>query len=402
MIPIIYNIFVFAIIFIVYIYGTHKFTQKLAETRQKNFIWLLFLVHSLFTMAFYLYSTNSASDADAYYKAAFVAEDWFSLFGMGANFMRFISYPFTKLQLSYFNINLLFSIFGLFGFYNLYYLLIKNAYTDNSKIYWGANVLLLLPTFHFYTSGISKDNLIFFSITTILIYIYQNKIINLKFLFTLVFIFLIRSYLFIFLLTSYGVYLLFLSKIQLVKRLSIMLVGIVCLILIEPIISTKLNIEIFSMNNIDLFLTRVQSFGTNSRLGGSIIDAANMSIFRRMFTYSYLPLIWESNSILKHLTSFENFLLLIILVKFLFSRGKYKFFKQSNLLIKFTVVFSLLTWFVLSFTLYNLGLSTRQKYMYIPYLYFIIFIYFEYRSKSNTVIDSNLAINKISNLKSKV
>ena len=120
------------------------------------------IVHCLFAVLFYLYSINFASDAIAYFDWADSADGWFSLFGMGANFMRFITYPLAKLQISYFNINLLFSVFSLYGFFNLYYLLIKKAHTDGSKIHWGANVLFLLPTFHFNTVGISKDNLILF------------------------------------------------------------------------------------------------------------------------------------------------------------------------------------------------------------------------------------------------
>ncbi|MDC3388815.1 hypothetical protein OAX11_04835 [Flavobacteriaceae bacterium] len=377
LIYLIYNIFIFAGIFAGYFYVTKKFTLKFIHSRQKFFIWLLLLVHGFFSLAFYLYSSNSPSDAIAYYDAGLITNDWFSLFGMGAYFMKFITFPLVKLQVSYFNINLIFSVFGLYGFYNLYYLLIKRAHSDDSKIHWGANVLFLLPTFHFYTSGISKDNLIFFSITTLLTYICFKKKFNSKLILILILIFFIRSYLLVLLMVTYGFYMLLLSNVNFVKRITIFLFGVSILIFIEPVISQKLNIEIFSFESLDRFLERVQTFGTNVKLGGSIIDSSEMSVFRRMFSYSYLPLIWESNSILKHLTSLENFLLLYIFVKFLFSKGKFKLFTKSDVLIKLCLIYSLLTWFIMSFTLYNLGLSTRQKYVYIPYLYFAIFLHFK-------------------------
>ncbi|GEM_PF-3129070 len=381
----IFNVLVFATIITVYLYGTKKVTLKMSNVWQKKFIWLLLLFHLLFTFAFYLLSVNSTSDAGAYYKVASWSKSWFTLFGMGADFMRFITYPFVKLQFSYFNINLLFSIFGLFGFYNLYYLLIKIAHKDNSKIYWGANVLFLLPTFHFYTSGISKDNFLFFLVTTLMTYLYFKERKIWKYFVILLLIFFVRSYLLIFLFVSYLIYILFLSKIKVIIRVSIILLGLLALFIMEPIISSKLNIEIFSLDSVAQFLERVQSYGTNDRLGGGIIDASNMSVLYRMFAFSYLPLILESNSLLKHLTSVENFFLLFIFFKFLLSSGKFKLFSTSIPLIKVTIVYTLITWFIMSFTLYNLGVSTRHKYMYIPYLYLVIFVHLKKRKDISLV-----------------
>lgn len=377
---IIYNTFICGFILLLYLFIAQKNVKKYNVLRRKNFVWLLMFVHILFALMFYLYSINFASDATAYFKSASESSSWFSLFGTGADFMRFVIYPFTKLQISYFNTSLFLSVFGLIGFYNLYFLLIKRAHLDSSKIHWGASILFLLPTFHFYTSGISKDSLIFYFLTTLLVYFHLNKTNRWKYLLVFLFMFFIRSYVLIFLFAAIFIYAFLFSKIKITKRLYIIFGLIITLFILEPIISEKLNIELFSYESVDKFLSRVQSFGTNSRLGDSIIDGAEMTVLERMFTFSYVPLIYKSNSVLKHLTSIENLFLLLVFIQFLFSNYKLRILTKSSILIKICLLYSIITWFVLSFTLYNLGLSTRHKYMYIPYLYLVFFIHLKNKS----------------------
>ena len=120
------NLFiVFALFFFnIYIVFNYIKKLKLIKEGQHNFIWLICLEHFVFSFLFYLVSYTDTSDAIMYYEHSKSANNWFDLFSTGTSFIKFIIYPFAKIGLSYFSIHMIFSTFGVLGFYKLYMLLL--------------------------------------------------------------------------------------------------------------------------------------------------------------------------------------------------------------------------------------------------------------------------------------
>ena len=99
----------------------------------------------------------------------------------------------------------------------------------------------------------------------------------------------------------------------------------------------------------------------------------------QMFTYVFRPLPFEAHSIVALITSIENTILLILFMYITF-KSKFNFtvlFRNQNLWL-FTYAF--LTCTILALTTANLGIATRQKWMFMPiFIYLLIYAFNNYK-----------------------
>ena len=378
------NLFiVFALFFFnIYIVFNYIKKLKLIKEGQHNFIWLICLEHFVFSFLFYLVSYTDTSDAIMYYEHSKSANNWFDLFSTGTSFIKFIIYPFAKIGLSYFSIHMIFSTFGVLGFYKLYMLLLVELKNHSKSLDIVCLFFFLLPTFHFYTSGIGKDALVFYLLVIVFVYIKKYNKLHIKCFMPIVFIALIRPHIAAVIIISYLLVLFFSSQIKLKYKFGIVFLAAVLFFLGKPILEEKINIDLSSFASIEARLNSAQSYGLRTDNGSSSIDATNFGVVFKMFATAFLPLIWKADSVLKYIVSVENFYLVILLLLFLLKQGKIKFMKQLDVYIYVLIVYSFVIWFVFSQALYNLGLSTRQKYMFIPFLYFFIILFLSKKSKN--------------------
>jgi hypothetical protein len=110
--------------------------------------------------------------------------------------------------------------------------------------------------------------------------------------------------------------------------------------------------------------------------GGSSVDIASMSVPIRMITYAFRPLFFHANGLLGLIVSFENLFQasLIFCATYLIMRGKKS--QLSRFALLFFTSFTIISWFVLANTTANLGIATRQKWMFLPMLLVIAGSYF--------------------------
>ncbi len=114
----------------------------------KNYLWLLFGAHALFTIVYIIYVYSSASDSVAYYRAALSAEDWFSLWGTGTIFIKFFAWPFAHfIGLSYYSVMIIFSFFGFIAMVLFYLAAIENIKDINPSLgsFTFIEIIFLLP-----------------------------------------------------------------------------------------------------------------------------------------------------------------------------------------------------------------------------------------------------------------
>jgi len=335
---------------------------------------ILVLEHFIIGLLFYFVSLNAALDTIGYYITASESSSWGELFSLGTGFIRFLIYPFIKIGTSYFNLFFIFTTIGLIGFCKIYELLLSElseAITSKKRYL----ILLLLPTFHFFTSGIGKDNLMLYFMISIFIGLKNNKLISFNFLFNCLMVFLIRPHIFIFLLTSYGVVLFFSKEFKLIFKITIPVLAVGLVVFLSPVINEKFGVNIFSIESIQEAFFRTASRSARENAKGSVVNFLDANFLEKMLAYSYLPIFWKADNIFKYLVSIENLYLVILLLSFLIKKGTYRFIKRLQFYQNVMLVFVLITWSLLSQTIYNLGLASRQKYMYIPFLYIIIIIY---------------------------
>ena len=101
----------------------------------------------------------------------------------------------------------------------------------------------------------------------------------------------------------------------------------------------------------------------------------------QIFTYIFRPLTFETHSIIALIISIENTILLLFFISFKSKFNLRVLLGDKNLWL-FTDAFSTRT--ILAITTANLGIATRQKWMCIPILlYLLIYAYHDYTVKKN-------------------
>jgi hypothetical protein len=90
----------------------------------------------------------------------------------------------------------------------------------------------------------------------------------------------------------------------------------------------------------------------------------------KLLTYMYRPLPFEAHSLTALATSIDNLVLiaLTILAASGYARGRRP---RPNVDVTFLLAYSVTAWVMLALTTANLGISVRQKWMFVPMLIFL-------------------------------
>ena len=107
-------------------------------------------------------------------------------------------YPLVSvLKISYFNINIFFSLIGIFGILLIFLVTRKIIYNKNINLSLFIILFLLLPNLHYWTSYLTKDVLVFSFLAMYLFYSFsetENKNLKIMLFFYFILVCLIRPY----------------------------------------------------------------------------------------------------------------------------------------------------------------------------------------------------------------
>ena len=307
----------------------------------------------------------------------------------GSYFLSFFIHPFIEyLNLSFFNINLIFAIIGFLGFYNLYH--VGTIYLKNNiKLYLIFIIILFLPNHHYWTSYISKDVFNFYFITLYLSFCFQEDKSNKKlFLLIILFIYvlLLRPYIGIIFLTCHVIIFVFMNKFHKNKLLLIIIASSLIIYFIYQFGSYIYYIDISETNFISALIKYF-----NNRLAatsqGFSLDYENRNFIFRIIGFLFIPLSLQSLTIQNLIIFLNNvveltlfvILLLIILtnLKKIKNNIKLLLFKSSKKIYRLSLLlFGIILLILLSNTLSNYGIIMRQKtnFIYIFYFYILIIL----------------------------
>jgi hypothetical protein len=301
--------------------------------------------------------------------------------GSASGILYLINYiPSNILNLSFFTGNMCYGLFGYLGF--LYIFKISNElFPDLLGLkefrIFGISLypwIWFLPNFHFWSSGIGKDTLLF---TAIIIFIYSfRKISKRSFLF-LVSIFLsfsIRPHILLFLILSFAIGYMFEGKLKAYQKIFLFLLLIVGFGSIFKYVLNFIQLDTLDIHSVDDYVS-TKAANLNQTDSGSGIDTSNYSIIGKIFTFLYRPLFFDSPNLLGIISSLENVILITVSFKVLFLRPL-KSLKRSNALIKSIFIFFLISTLAFSLILGNLGIMLRQKNMIMPVFILVSFGFF--------------------------
>lgn len=336
----------------------------------------LFFWHTMFSIAYFWYTLSTSADAKNYYRISL--ENNFDFYP-GSSFVYYITSFVSKgFDASYLNATLFFNLFGALGLVLLYKSL-KNYLT---ALPWYWVFILFIPSMSFWSGGLGKDAISFFAICLFLYSITSGKKMALLVPIAFFLMFMVRPHIAFVMLVSYVIYFIIRAKVHLIfKMLTLPIIGLGVLLSIG-FVQQYVGLEESSLSSVTDYIDGRQ--GSNLG-GGSSLDIASMSYPMQMFTYVFRPLPFEASSAVALVTSLENTILLLLFIYILFkSKFNFRPFIRDKNLWLLTYVF--LTCTILAMTTANLGIATRQKWMFMPVLlYLLIYSFHNYKLNKSRI-----------------
>ena len=361
-------LFVIIILIIFLRFITYKIKLNIVE------VYLIFIYHTAFSFLFIFYTISRfrVDPISNYLWSLTNPTDYLP----GKDFLEYIVHIFSyHLSLSYFSVSLIFGYFGLIGIL-LLYKMIKEI-NKNVYLYYLGLIFILLPSFHFWHSGIGKDSIILMVLSLVLYWMIFQKKLNLNILFSLILIFMIRPHI-AFLLMPFIFLILFSSdKVNSNIKIIVSIIGVFIIYYLTPIILLYVGIyiesliDIFSYEFIAKIIEVIEHRETLNYSETAGYNLQSLNLIEKIFYFLFRPLPFDARSNFQLIISFENIGLIILFITSIFLVLKSK---QINLnIISLTLLFYIILFLiVLSINTGNFGISSRQKWMILPYIFILI------------------------------
>tara|TARA_E500000331_G_scaffold182672_1_gene176019 strand:- start:9608 stop:10783 length:1176 start_codon:yes stop_codon:yes gene_type:complete len=362
---------------IIFVFITFTFIVKFLKFNKFNQLLFIVTLHCISTVLYFQLSLHDLFDANQYFLVATEADDLSNFGFISTDFIYIICYFLINyLNFGYFSCYLFFSFFGLFAYSKIFLLYSEKNLRFSFFALPVLLFLMLLPSVHFYTSMIGKDSLMFFSITNIILYVYDKKMISFKlFLFSFILAFFVRPHIAIALLLSFVFLSNFLKnvKFEFLKKLVMYTLLFSFLPLIYLLIK-----NVFGIANtellFDFFERRVE---IASNVGGTYsVDMKEMNFIERFFTTLLRPFLFDIKNSFGFVMAIENLFWFILFIRmFILFIKNFMFIRVSKYyyLFRFSVYYSIIVVVSLSYGVGdNLILFMRQK---IQVLVPIVFIF---------------------------
>jgi hypothetical protein len=350
------------------------FSNEKKDVKRLRWLW----VYHLFFGGVYAFLTfiDKGSDSVKYWRVSKTVtgeEAWNYLFmSRGTYAMYALNYfPSAVLDLSYFLLTTLYSLWGFIGLC-FFYRIASDVIPQNSKVksLYLFPTIFFFPTLHFWSAGVGKDSLLF---TCIGAFIFALMKINRRYMLLVVSIgisYFVRPHVALYLLMSFAMTYLVNTKIQVYKRilLSMLLIGVSIIIL--PKLMEFAKVEEISLDSYNKFAEEKAQILSRGNVG-SRVDMSNYPLPLKVFTFLYRPLFFDVTSVPSLLASIENLFLLFLSYNVIRNQP-IKVFRRSPFIIKGMVFFLLIGSTVSSMSLGNLGIMIRMRNMFLPALFIYI------------------------------
>ncbi len=361
---------------------------KALDRYDKSVLKKLFFFHFVVAITFSFMVANFGGDANLYWSFPkdYPLEDIFDTINRGSvsGIIYLINYfPSKVLELSFLTGNILYATLGYLGFI-YFYLVMKRIFPDVRELTQFRILRIpifpwiwFLPNLHFWSSGIGKDTLLFFSVAMFVYALQSLKTRIVVLVFAISISLAIRPHITLFLLIAFGIGYTLDGQLKAYQKILIFLVLIVSFASIFNYVMDFVKLESFETEVIDKYATK-KSSNLNRADTGSGVDISSYPYPLKVFTFLYRPLFFDINGILAVLASFENLVLLILTWKVIRNRPLMGF-RKSNYIVKGMIIYFLIGAMTFSLILGNLGIMLRQKNMFYP-LFLIFALWVLYRN----------------------
>lgn len=354
------------------------------ELRRSRAVFLYFW-HTAFCFFYVFYVLENGGDALGYYQDALLFREW----ELGTAAVSVIATPFIHLfGLSFLGVNLVFNCFGVIGLLAFHGSLRSGLIGKPRWVRRLGYLVVLLPSVSFWSSALGKDSLAFMA-TGLALWSALDLRRRAVLMCTAIGVMLVvRPHMAGILLLAVGASLAFGSGVNTRRRLIFALLVLLASAVMVPFALNYAGLRnTDSLAEINDYIEQRQGY---NREGGGSIDISSMDPVTRAFTYVFRPLPFEAHSAFALAASLDNVLLLLLA-----GLGAWGFLNRRKGLQGPDRIF--MSWYViaclgiLSMTTANLGISVRQKWMFLPMLVFLL-LSATGRSRRQIPLDNEVAI----------
>jgi hypothetical protein len=343
------------------------------QTKFEVYGWLI-VMHVALSIAYYIYGSLTASDSFAYY--FFVADHfrgatWQEYYGVSTLFIEYLGYPFIHyLGFSYTAMMMLFSWFGLMGFYFFYIFLKEQIRFEH--VFFGYSlitIILFLPNLHFWSSSFGKGSvsflgfgLLFYSLNNV-----RSRFITL--VLGAILIYHVRPHILFVVLSAAIIGYVFSTRgVNWAVRFVVLVLSFVSFFYIYE--------DVLALTGIDDEALLEESVNLTARSkdlmkANSAVDLSTYNFPMKLFTFWFRPLFIDAPNWLGLIVSFENLFYLFLFFK-IFRFDFISFFSRSGPVIKTAFISFFGVSAALAQVSANLGLSMRQKSQVMMLVLFVI------------------------------
>ena len=332
-------------------------------------VFCLYVWHSFFCVVYAYYVFQNGGDAIQYYSRSQISEYEFKLGTSATVFLT--SIPAYYLELSFLATSLIFGLFGTIGLLAFDSALAETVRHKHRMVKIIASFVPFMPSISFWSAGIGKDSIAFFGVGLV-VWGIQNLSNRLwVVIIGIIAMTLVRPHIAAFIMLSIGISVLFSRKMSFALKIFIAIVSMLAAYFVIPLVLQRIGLEdLSSANQVRQYLESRQDYNLD---GGSSINIRDMSVPERLFSYLYRPFFFEAHNLTALMTSLENMVLLALSAFGFFALIRHKKLYASKNNIVFIMAYTTLCWFTLAQATANLGIATRQKWMFLPLILIFIF-----------------------------
>ncbi|SCV02257.1 conserved membrane hypothetical protein [Cupriavidus necator] len=328
--------------------------------------WGLFLYvwHTIFCIFYAKLALENGGDAADYFEASLAPSPEF---GIGTRGVSYFTHIFSVyLGFSYVGVFFVFNIFGTIGLL-AFDAVLRTVTQDRSRFLRRlAVVIVLLPSISFWSAAIGKDSVAFMATSLVLWASMSMPRRSWLMILAIACMFLVRPHIAAVMILSLAASMVFSAKVPWKWRAALVSVALAASAAIVPFTIQYAGLEMpADGESIESYVEKRQGYNQH---GGGGIDIASMSLPMQLFTYVFRPLPHEANGIFGLAASLDNVVLLLLAVLGVWGmirrRGDRVVLRNAV----FLWIYCAGTWLILAPMTANLGISVRQKWMFVPML----------------------------------
>lgn len=328
----------------------------------------LYIWHTVFCFVYFSYVKSNGGDAIGYY---ILASESDIEFGVGTAAIVWFTRIFAD-NLG-FSIEVTFLVYNIIGFVGLlaFDASLKQAVTGSGRnIQRMVGVLAFFPSISFWSSAIGKDAISFTAVTLAL---WASIALERRWLlmgFSIVMMLVVRPHIAALMVIALAFSVVFQKELPVAKKAILAAFLVVAIGVAVPFALTYAGLgDAAGSGDFSDYVETRQGYNQE---GGGGVDISQMSLPLQLFTYIFRPLFFDAGGIPGLAASFENTILMVFAYYSFVSWLRLRRTRDVNLgNVSFLLLYAVMTWLILAMTTANLGISLRQKWMFMPMLLYV-------------------------------